>query len=168
MLFITYDPYSDNDSHEITINLDKVCIICHESNDYLLNYNTQPFYIVNCRCNCNIHYSCLNEYYNYNVTYNQICKCVICRDYYLLPSIIAPGYIKKIILLLFNFIKYYILIFLKIFLIGNLLLFSTVLSINVISIYPDYFIITFSGVTILFSLYYNSQIFTIIRPRYYD
>jgi hypothetical protein len=166
MLFITYDPYSDINCDMNDVN--ESCIICHENDPFLLNYSTQPFYIVNCNCNFNIHYQCLDQYYNYNILHNQICKCIICRECYLLPSMNAPNYITKIAVLLFNFIKYYTYLILKYFLLASYYYVSLNLLFYFIVNYTNNFIITLSGITILFSLYYNSQIFIIIHPRYHD
>ena len=81
MIFITFDPYTDNLGHFVN-NSENMCIICLEKNDRFTDLQSQQDFIKTCDCNCSIHYTCLKEYYNFN----KICRCPICRECVMLPK----------------------------------------------------------------------------------
>lgn len=85
MIFITFDPYTDN-YEKSKDNSDNLCIICLETENHMLNYNAQCFFVTNCNCNFNIHYQCLDDYYHYNLINNGHCPCPICRQVSIFPN----------------------------------------------------------------------------------
>uniref|UniRef100_A0A6C0LIZ3 Uncharacterized protein n=1 Tax=viral metagenome TaxID=1070528 RepID=A0A6C0LIZ3_9ZZZZ len=84
MIFITFDPYADNYGTPID-NSSNLCIICLETENHILNYNSHRFFVRNCNCNYSIHYDCLNNYYHHNIVNTGRCACPICREVYIFP-----------------------------------------------------------------------------------
>jgi len=85
MLFITFEPYDNENNIEVV-----ECFICYENklNEELFNLNTQIYYLKQCNCVGYLHKNCLDIWYNMNR------KCPVCRKK-IIKNILIPFVCNK-------------------------------------------------------------------------